>query len=400
MNILYIAHRIPYPPNKGDKIRSFHQIRHLSRRHAVHLACLVDDPADLEHVAKLEEYCASVHVAPLQKAAVRWQAARALVEGPPLSIRAFYSEQLQAHIDRLLREKRLDVIWLFSAASAAYVRRVAHIPRIMDFVDVDSEKWRLYSEYRAFPLSWLFRLEANRLARYEDELARECDVSVFVSTAEAECFARRGASRSTVVIPNGVDLEYFQPAGSIGATPHRPSVIFVGAMDYFPNVDATRYFCREVFPRVRAVLAQTQFVIVGRDPGRPVRQLAYHENVTVTGSVPDVRPYLSEASVAVAPFRIARGVQNKVLEAMAMGVPVVGTSMAFQGIKATEADGVRIADDPKTFAQEVATLLSDSGWRSQCAQRARQYVRRQHRWEDQATHLEAVLEQTCVSHAL
>jgi glycosyltransferase involved in cell wall biosynthesis len=163
-------------------------------------------------------------------------------------------------------------------------------------------------------------------------------------------------------------------------------------MDYFPNVDATRYFCREIFPLVREAMPEALFYIVGRNPTRQVRALAREANVVVTGSVPDVRPYLAKARVAIAPLRIARGIQNKILEAMAMGLPVVGTSEAFQGIQATMADGIRIADDPEGFAQEVLALLKDHDLHRLCSHHARCYVECRHRWQNHGARLESLLQ--------
>jgi sugar transferase (PEP-CTERM/EpsH1 system associated) len=274
---------------------------------------------------------------------------------------------------------------------AWYVQDVPDIPRVMDFVDVDSEKWRLYADYHPFPISWLYRLEANRLARYEKRLARIYDYSLFVSEPEANLFKRLSNEGLTSVIPNGVDLDYYATNGNHLSPPNQPVIVFTGSMDYFPNVDAVRYFCKEIFPLIQDALPAAQFLIVGRNPTHQVKQLGCQRNVLVTGSVADVRPYLAKATLAVAPFRIARGVQNKILEAMAMKLPIVGTSLAFQGIQATSADGVRITDDPKGFAGEVTNLLKDHDLCLRCSLEARNYVERHHRWQDHGTRLESLL---------
>ena len=392
MNILYIAHRIPYPPNKGDKLRSFHQICHLSTRHSVHLACLVDDQEDLQHIRTLEKYCASVDAVYRDKTVARVLAALALFTNQPLSVASFYSKKLEAKIARRLRSQKFDRIFVFSSAMAWYVRDVSHIPKIMDFVDVDSEKWRLYAAYHPFPRSWIYRLEANRLAQYEQQVARIFDHSLFVSEKEADLYKRLATDRPISVIPNGVDLDYYAPSGNTSSSPNRLVIVFTGSMDYFPNVDAVRYFCKEIFPMIQAALPEVTFYIVGRNPTRQVKTLGRQRGVIITGSVSDVRPYLASARVAIAPFRLARGVQNKVLEAMAMGLPVVGTSQAFQGIQATLADGIRIADDPKGFAQEVLTLLKDSEFHRRCSLQAREYVKRCHRWQEHGARLELLLQ--------
>jgi len=190
-----------------------------------------------------------------------------------------------------------------------------------------------------------------------------------------------------------MDLDHLSPQRNGSPRLDPPHVAFVGAMDYFPNVDATRFFCRDIFPLVKAAFAEVRFDIVGRNPTRLVKELARDPHVTVTGSVPDVRPFLARAAVAVAPFRLARGLQTKILEAMAMGLPVVGTSQAFQGTQATEADGIRVADEPRHFAETVLRLLADRNLHLQCSVQARQYVERHHRWDDHAARLEALLQQ-------
>lgn len=394
MNILYLAHRIPYPPNKGDKIRSFYQIRHLSKQHAVHLVCLVDEKEDLQHVATLEKYCASVDAHYRGKTTGKGLGLLALFTGRPLSVAAFYSGKLAQRVARRLDSQKIDRIFVFSSAMAEYVKNVAGIPSVIDFVDVDSAKWRLYAGHHRFPLSQIYRLEADRLARYEEAAAERFDHSLFVSEAEAALFRRQVKNRLISAIPNGVDLERFIPNDRGPSLPKEPVIVFTGAMDYFPNVDGVQYFCESIFPLIRQVLPEARFCIVGRNPTRQVSALGRQPNVTVTGSVPDVRPYLAQARVAVAPLRIARGIQNKILESMAMGLPVVGTSQVFGGIQAAPGDGVRVADAPEAFAQAVLELLGDNDLQRECSLRARRYVEHHHRWDAHGRRLEELLEKT------
>lgn len=243
MNILYICHRIPYPPNKGDKIRSFHQIRHLSKEHAVHLACLVDDKDDLKHVKTLDKYCASVDMVYRNKSVARFLAVKNLFTHKPLSVASFYSHKLKKKLAKRLNSGRFDRIVVFSSTMAEYIRRVSDIPKIIDFLDVDSEKWRIYADHHPFMLSQIYRLEADRLARYEEEIAMLFDHSIFVSEEEARLFKQRLTSRPISVIPNGVDFDYFTPIEGFSLCSNQSSIVFTGAMDYFPNVDAVKYFC-------------------------------------------------------------------------------------------------------------------------------------------------------------
>jgi sugar transferase (PEP-CTERM/EpsH1 system associated) len=353
---------------------------------------LVDEKEDLQHVKTLKRYCASVDAVYRGKTSVRSLALLSLLSSRPLSVASFYSWKLAKKIAYRLHSEKVDRILVFSSVMAEYVRHVFDIPKVIDFVDLDSEKWRLYADYHSFPLSRIYRLEADRLAGYEEEIARAFNHVLFVSKEEAELLRRGLRNRWISVIPNGVDLDYFAPNGEALFYPNQPILVFTGAMDYFPNIDAVQYFCKAIFPLLRKAMPEVRFSIVGRNPTQRVKVLGCHPNVTITGAVPDVRPYLAKATIAVAPLRIARGVQNKILEAMAMGLPVVGTSQAFQGLQVTRGDGVRIADAPEEFAQEVLTLLNDNTLQRQCSLQARYYVQCRHRWQDHGMHLESILQ--------
>ncbi|MCA9471138.1 MAG: TIGR03087 family PEP-CTERM/XrtA system glycosyltransferase [Nitrospirales bacterium] len=394
MNILYLAHRIPYPPNKGDKIRSYHQIQYLSVHHRVYLACIADDPQEFQYVDELRKYCQQVEVIWLSQRQRIWGASVSLLRGQALSVGAFYSQDLQEKIDRILQSVPIDHIIAFSSPMAEYVRKVKNVPRLMDFVDVDSEKWRAYAGFQKFPWSVLYQLEANRLGDYEERIAEEFEQSVFISTQEVQLFCERGKDRRAAVVSNGVDIEYFYRNGhGSRASVDRPVLVFTAAMDYFPNIDAVQYFCREILPKVRQVFPDVRFNIVGRRPTHAVEKLASPGHIHVTGTVPDVRPYLIDASVAVVPLRIARGVQNKILEAMAMGLPVVGTSAAFEGLTVSQDNGIRIADDPQRFADEIVCLLNDPVLRSSCAEQAREFVAKRCSWQHCGSELEKLVEQ-------
>jgi len=392
---------MPYPPNKGEKIRAFHQIQQLAKNHAVHLCCFVDDPDDLGYTPNLKEYCASVEVVyRSSNGRTLLVAAATFLRGRPLSVSLFYRKALAKKILEKLATQRFDCVLVSCSSMAQYAYLISDVPKVIDFIDVDSEKWRLYAQHHSFPLSSTYQLEAERLARYEEKIVGVFDHSILISEEEGRLFRERINGRPVSVISNGVDLEYFASSVIDSRSNNQPTIVFAGVMDYFPNVDAVRYFCHCIFPAVLQKVPDAQFYIVGRNPTRQVRELGKQINVVVAGMVPDVRPYLAHATVSVAPFRLARGVQNKVLEAMAMGVAVVGTTEAFKGIAATEQDGVRIANDPCSFAQHVITFLQeDATLRRQHARQARAYVERHHRWEDQGARLERLLEEVVASNA-
>lgn len=388
MKLLYLAHQVPFPPDKGEKIRAYHQLAHLAPRHRVHLACFASTQEDLTHARRLEELCASVDVVFRSPGIARLHALTALATGRPLSVAAYDSGALRARVLDRFRDVRPDVVVAYSAAMAQYVETMTGPARVLDFVDADSEKWRVYGQRRPFPQSTLYALEGRRLARYEGRLASAFDASIFVSEAEAEIVRRLAPERELTVIRNGVDLSAFRPEPGRARD---PILVFTGVMNYYPNEDAVAYFAKDVFPIVRARVPEAQFWIVGREPSPTVAALSRIPGVRVTGSVPDVRPYLAQAAVAVAPFRIARGVQNKVLEAMASGLPVVGTSLAFQSLAAGEGDGIRAADSAEALAGELSELLVQPERRQALGQSARSFVERHHRWEDVGASLESTL---------
>lgn len=411
MNVLYLAHRIPYPPDKGDKIRSYHQVRYLGERHRVALVCFADDIRDMRHADALREFCASVDVVYRSPLHARIAGLRGLVDGRAISVAAFASQELRRAAEFRLRGA--DAVIAYSSVMAQYVPDRSDVPRLMDYVDVDSDKWRLYAERRRGPAAWIYAREAERLARFEERVARTWDHSLFVSVREARLLAARVPDRPWTALPNGVDLSYFAPSGH-GANGHNghgngnghgahatpegnaapdgaPSIVFTGLMDYFPNVDGVRHFCAEIFPRVRAEVPDARFVIVGRNPVRSVRALARLPGVSVTGAVPDVRPYLASAAVSVAPLRVARGLQNKILEAMAMALPVVATSAAFEGVGSPKGTGGEVADSPDAFARCVVDLLRDPERRRSAGESARAYVERHHRWADHGAALDELI---------
>lgn len=365
--LLMLVHRIPYPPNKGDKIRSYHLLRHLATRYEVHLGAFVDDPHDWIHRGSLEALCASVKLVSLNRLACRIRSLRGLLAGEALSLPYYRNASMQRWVDETIERKAISHVVVFSSTMAQYVQgeRHARLRRVADLCDVDSDKWRQYAEGKRGPARWLYAREARKLLAVERAIAREFDSTLFVTRAEADLF-RSLAPESAMRIghfDNGVDTEYFDPdnrfdspyAASDGQR-ERPVVVFTGAMDYWANVDAVQWFVREVWPRVRAGDPHARFFIVGSNPAPAVRELETSAGVHVTGRVPDVRPYLAHADVAVAPLRIARGTQNKVLEALAMARPVVCTRAAASGLDFPEGEGFRVHDDAERFADAVLEL--------------------------------------------
>ena len=392
MNILYLCHRIPYPPNKGDKIRSYHQIKFLSQHHSIYLACLIDDPDDWQYVDPLRSMCRIVEAVERKGFQKWWRIGKALIGGQPLSLGAFFVPELQKKIQVILEQESIDRIVIFSSPMAEYVKHISSRPKIIDFVDMDSEKWRAYAQIKSFPLSSLYNIESARLGQYELDVAKVCEESLVISQEETHVIRERSNQMVVPkVLPNGVDYEYFSPPSNVQRT--SPIIVFTAAMDYFPNVDGALFFCREILPRIHQVIPQAQFLIVGRNPVASIRKMAERmPQVQVTGTVHDVRPYLSGAMVAVAPLRIARGVQNKILEAMAMELPVVGTTQAFQGLRVASEHGMHVADEPGEFADAVVKLLGNPERARAGGVSARQFVMSHYDWSTILHGFEQILE--------
>lgn len=359
-DLLFLAHRIPYPPNKGDKIRAWHILKHLTAHYRVRLGCLVDDPHDRVYIADLERHCAEVKAVSVSPLRQRVRSLAGFRPGQPLSATYFHSPELATWVDRAVRAHAIRRAFVFSSPMMVYLPARRGLKTILDLVDVDSEKWRDMAERAPVPQRWIYGREAQTLLSFERRMAGEAQHALFCSEPEAELFRRRApeASGTTVWMRNGIDFDYFSPAHP-GANPYpadRPVIVFTGAMGYWPNVDAVLWFVREVLPAVIDRTPRPRLAIVGAHPASSVRKLA-GDDILVTGRVEDVRPYLAHASVVVAPLQVARGIQNKVLEGMAMGKTVVATSAAEQGLGVRDLGAMLIADTAPDMARRVSEVL-------------------------------------------
>ena len=360
LRILFLAHRIPFPANKGDKIRSCWELRTLAERHQVDLCCFYDDPEDERYVSDVRRYCQECYVERLSPRESRMRALGAVLARKPFTPSFFYSRRMDHRIRKALRSRSYDLIFVFSSSMAHYVEAVDSIPKVLDLVDVDSDKWEQYTHYGSKLVAPLWRLEAKRLAGYERKLVSSFSTTLVCTDAEAELLRRRAPIGNISVLEDFLRVGRYggeQVALTAEIRSWQPYVLLSGSMDYFPNVDATRYFWREIFPLVRSKLPSVQLVIAGRNPHRSIRDLARDPSVHVTGTVADMAPYLAGAAVAVAPLRIARGVQTKVLEALASGVPVVSTRAVASALPVKLNSLLRIADQPAAFADAVVDLL-------------------------------------------
>jgi sugar transferase (PEP-CTERM/EpsH1 system associated) len=363
MRILFLAHRLPYPPNKGEKIRSFFELRTLAKNHDLDLFCFYDDAQDKHHIEDLRRFCRSCYVEPISAFGSRVKALCRLVQGQPFSTGFFYSEIMAKRIAETVRSRSYDLIFVFGSSMAQYAEPWPNLPRILDLVDVDSDKWEQYASRTRGLRSWLWQLEGRRLAGYEARLVSSFSNTLVCTSAEARLLRSIAPMGRISVLQNWLDTDYYQPETvplSEQITALQPYIVFTGSMDYFPNVDAVQFFCREVLPGIRSQVPWLRFVIAGRNASAEVMRLGSSPAIHVTGTVPDIRPYLRGAAAAVAPMRIARGVQNKILEALAMGLPVVASSVAASALPDELAALLMVEDEPALLGARLIESLRDS----------------------------------------
>lgn len=377
MKLLYLAHRVPYPPDKGERVRAFQEIQALSDRFDVTVAAVARDDREVQAAGQLRKHCKDVIVSRGHRRSV-WRAAGAnLLRGRSLTEAYFYDRSFHRRLEAEAQCARFDVVMAYCSSMLQYARDLPCGARVMDLVDGDSLKWADYAQRSSGPRRWVYRREANAVGRLEREAIAACEGVVVSSSAEASALGLEGR---VLVAGNGVDLEYFEFAPP--ARSESPSLVFTGSMDYYPNVQAVCWFAREVWPRLHQKVRDLSFKIVGRDPTAAVQALTKVPGIVVTGSVSDVRPYLREAAVAVVPLQIARGVQNKVLEAMAMGRAVVASSQALGGLDRV-GHSVRRADNVDQWLQAITQLLCDESLRAKMGSLARKCVQHRYNWPAQ-----------------
>lgn len=395
--ILFLAHRVPFPPDRGDKIRSNHLLRRIAEIAPVHVGALADDAADMAQEGELAaiavSHCLVRRSAPLPLAALS-----ALGQGKPVSLAAFASARLQRYVAQVLETRPIAAIFVFSGQMAQYVPAAFRGRVVMDFVDVDSAKFEAYAQTGALARRLLYAREARLMRRFEEATARRVTTSLFISREERALFESRlepGRTPDVRALGNGIDTVFFDPAKALLAAELQgcsPNIVFTGQMDYPPNIEAVDLFARKVMPQVLHVHSQARFAIVGRAPTAAVRALAGLNGTFVTGPVPDVRPWLAGADIVTAPLMLARGVQNKVLEAMAMARPVLLTPAAATGIAAADGEHFALAATPDALASRALALLANKPAATAMGAAARRHVIDECGWDRVLAPLRALLE--------
>jgi len=394
-DVLFLAHRIPFPPDRGDKIRSWNLLKHLASLGRVHLACFADDEGDAAHLPALRAALggrlgeAQVEIRTRGKAAA---GVRALVEGRPVSLALFDSARLRDFVVARLADARIGTIFAFSGQMAQFVPEGALQRFVMDFGDVDSAKFAQYAQDGHGAMRWVNRREGEKLFAYERATAARADLCLFVSEAEASLFRSMTGLANIEALSNGIDVDHFDPAADFprlgeAERGQGPLLLFTGQMDYAPNIQAVDWFARAVLPHI----PNARFAIAGRNPPQTVRALA-GERVIVTGAVADMRSWLAAADIVVAPLKLARGIQNKVLEAMAMAKPVVASAAAFEGIEAVPGRDLLVADDEMATAAAINMLLAAPDRAAAMGAAARLQMDRSYRWEARLAPLAAMVD--------
>lgn len=390
-NILFVVHRVPFPPDRGDRIRSFHLLKFLASRANVWLATLSDEDVAPESLKELKSYCNEVSIEPLNLTRYA-QGALTLACGSSATEGLFLSKRLKRTIKNWTSKVQFDAVVGFCSSVAPYLDlpEFESVPKYVDLVDVDSEKFFEYAATKGGAKGLLYGIEAKRVRKLESRLGRECAGVTFVTEPESEIYRSFMPTANIRYAINGIDLDYFdcheQHHAENSQAELKPpetdsqNCIFVGALDYLPNIQGILWFYKSVWPEIQKRFPQASLQIVGRNPAQEITALDSQMNVQVHANVPDVRPYYHAASVAIAPLIIARGLQNKILEAFAMRTPVVSTPNAVEGVSINR-EHAMIASDPQEWVDCIDQLFQSEPDRTRYANAGYDFVKKNHSWE-------------------
>lgn len=389
MKIFYLCHRFPFPPKRGGKIRPFNMISHFAQKHDVTVASIVRSEEEAEEGKGLAEHCEKYIMQHIPTAAANWNMITRLPTLTPSSLAYFYSSEFARKIQAELDAGQYDLIFVHCAFVAPYVANVRGPVKILDFGDMDSQKWLTYGKVRSFPLSWGYYLDGFKLLRVEKQLAAQFDMCTCTTRAELDTLRSYNTGTKSDWFPNGVDHQYFSPTHEDYVA---NSICFIGRMDYYPNQECMFDFCNKVLPEVRKEIPDVTLTIIGANPSPAVKKLEQLQGVTVTGSVPDVRPYVLKSAVNIAPLNIARGTQNKILESLSMGVPVVASATAAGGVDAVPGEHFLTASTPEEYVSSIVRLLRDPAERARFSSAGRERMLSNHDWQRSMDRMDTIVE--------
>jgi polysaccharide biosynthesis protein PslH len=389
MRVLVVCHRFPFPPSRGGKIRPFNIVRHLSEQgHEVTVASLARTHDEAAAGAGIAPHVRDFWVSTVGTLMPTARMVARLPTPGPSSMGYFYSAELAARIRSALDARSFDFILTHCSSVAQYVESRDELPKLLDYGDMDSQKWLEYANHRPWPISWGYWLEGRKMENAERQLASRFDFLTCTTRAELDTLRQMTGEANSDWFPNGVDAQKYVPATSYD----RDVICFVGRMDYYPNQQAVLTFCSTVWPKLHAALPRLKFVVVGAAPPKHIRALGSLPNVTVTGTVDDVRPIVTRAALTIAPLEIARGTQNKILESMAMGVPVVCSGIASRGVDVVAGEHLLTADTSDEYSAAILRLLESPAERERFAQAGRARVLSHHSWSSSMRQLDGLID--------
>ncbi|MDE0300273.1 MAG: TIGR03087 family PEP-CTERM/XrtA system glycosyltransferase [Candidatus Poribacteria bacterium] len=391
MKILFLSLRFPYPPHRGDRIRAYHFIKQLAQHHSVTVVSFFESDQEVDYVKHLQSFCDRVESVRFHHGRARLNSLLHCLSSCPLQVYYWFVPEMQRAINRLLNQHSYDLIHAQLFRMGQYVPHVRGVPKMLDLCDSLGLNLSRRAALDRSLTRTLVKLEARRVRHYEVEIMNSFDWGTVAASVDRDYLLKQDERLKLSVVPMGVDLDHFQPASN----GYRPHILFTGTMDYFPNWDAVQYFHSEIFPLVQEAHPETVFYVVGSSPTSRVRKLANHKSVVVTGRVPDTRPYFDEAAVFVSPMRAGSGLQVKNLEAMAMGVPVVTSSLGAMGLDAKVGESLLVGDTPEAFAKQIIDLIESPDFRQAVGTSGRRLVERKYCWDVLVNQLEGVYSQIC-----
>ncbi len=388
MRILFLTPRLPFPPVGGDKLRVFNFIKHLSRNHKIALISFIADPDEANYLIEYASLLERVKTVLLSKEKSYSNACRGILSPKPFQIHYYYLKKMRQLIFQEIESGKYDLVFVHLIRMAEYVKDLRGVPRILDLTDAISLNYERSVRYRRDVFYLVNLIEKEKVRRYETEIISHFEKNLLISPVDKNYLSRYTDNQNIEIVPNGVDIDYFQFYDGVFDLNR---VVFLGNMRTFPNSDAVEYFCKEILPLIRKELPKVKFHIIGSEPSKVVRKLASEPEVVVTGYVKDVRPFLRKAAVSVCPMRVGAGIQNKILESMAIGTPVVSTPEGVEGIEVNPGQEILVSNSSSDFAQKVTELIQNRALRRSISLNARRLVEKKYTWEITLNQLDHII---------